>query len=300
MKGLNSIDFNKFDKDHKFRIGAMRFFSFLPDSAYLKFVYRMRTGKKLNLKKPATYNEKLNWLKLHNIHEEYTDLVDKLKVKEYVGNIIGKEYIIPTIGHWESFDEIDWDTLPTSFVLKCNHDSGSIKFIRDKNILTAKERETLKKHFDKRVMDNPFFAGREYPYKNVKSCIIAEPLIEVEPNKMISDYKFFCFDGDPKMLMIVSGRGTDPREDFFDMDYNPLHIINCHIESDIMPARPKCFDEMKNICTKLSKGIPHVRIDLYEINGQIKFGEYTFFTNGGYVLFKPDEWEQQMGDWIKI
>ncbi len=300
MINLNKINFNRIDPNHKLRSMAMKSFSWLPDKTYLKFVYRMRTGKKLNLENPVGFCDKLNWLKLYDRHPEYTQFVDKIAVRDIVKERIGDGYSFPLLGYWKRFEDIDFNKLPNEFVLKCNHDSGSYRIIKDKSALTEKDIKELKKHFNHAVSSNPFFAGREYPYKKVDAYIFAERYMKIDDIKRINDYKFLCFNGEPKLMYICSGRGGDYREDFFDMNFNWQPIKAFHSYSDIPPQKPMCFEEMKEIATKLSFGIKHVRIDLYEYEGKVYFGEYTFYDNGGVVRLSPEEWERKLGEWIKL
>ena len=280
----------------------MGLLSFLPDKPYLKLFYFATTGKKLNLKTPVGYNEKLQWLKLNDKHPEYSKLVDKLAVREHINEVLGEGYCFPLLGKWNSFEEIDFDKLPNGFVLKCNHDSGSTKVIKDKSKLTGKDFKKLKKFFNRRVRSDFFHAGREYPYKGLPRYIMAERLMldEKNPDKSIEDYKFFCFNGELKIMFVATDRSTDCRFDFFDMEFNHLDIVNIHPQSDKKIEKPEKFEEMIEIAKKLSKGIKQVRIDLYELNGKIYFGEYTFFHGGGFSLFNPPKWEKQLGDWIEI
>ena len=292
------VDFyKKIFKDREKRLKLVRLLSFIPDEPYIKLVFRLKSGKKLNLKNPQTFNEKLNWLKLHNKREEYTDLVDKLKVRKYITEKLSADYLFPLLGEWDSFDEIDFDSLPDSFVLKCSHDSGSVKIIKDKDKADKKE---LSRFFKGRLSMNPFCLGREYPYKNVKPKIIAEKLMESSDGKGIRDYKFFCFDGEPKMMFVASDRDTDVKFDFFDMNFNHLDIYNIHPNAETVPEKPKNFEKMKGLCPVLTKGMPFVRLDLYEIDSKIYFGEFTFFHGGGFYEFFPDEWNKKLGDLIEI
>lgn len=280
----------------------MYFLSFLPDKLYLQIFYFCTTGKFINFKNPKGFNEKQQWLKVNDRRLEYGKLVDKFAVREHIEQTLGEEYLIPLLGKWKSFDEIDFDALPNAFVLKCNHDSGSTKVIKDKSALTEKDFKALKKHFNKKLKHDFYYAGREYPYKGLDRCILAEKMMidEQAPESSIEDYKFFCFNGEPKVMFIATDRSTDCRFDFFDMDFNHLDIVNIHPNSDKVIAKPNKFEEMKAIAAKLSQGIPFVRIDLYEINGKIYFGEYTFFHGGGFRLCEPPEWERKLGDWIEL
>ncbi|MBR4333258.1 MAG: glycosyl transferase [Clostridia bacterium] len=276
--------------------------SWLPDEPYVKLFYYATTGRKLNLKNPVTFEDKQQWLKLHDHNDRYTQLVDKYAVREHIKNTIGAEYSFPLLGHWDRFDEIDFDALPEQFVLKCNHDSGSVKVIKSKSALSAEEMQQLKKHFDKKIRRNFYFAGREFPYKNIKPCIIAEQYMtdDKQETSSLNDYKFLCFYGEPKIVLIVTDRATDCRYDFYDMDFKQLDLRYGKGRDDDKNQKPEFFEEMKEIAAKLSEGIPFVRIDLYEVNGQVFFGEYTFYDGGGFQWYKPDEWEYKLGSWLKI
>lgn len=276
--------------------------SFLPDKLYLRLFYFATTGRRINFKNPEGFNEKLQWLKIYDRDPARGKLVDKLALREHIKEVWGEEHLFPLLGYWKSFDEIDFSQLPNGFVLKCNHDSGSTKVIRDKTAMTEADMEALRKHFTKRLKQDFFYAGREYPYKGLKPYIMAEQLMidENDPQKSIEDYKFFCFDGEPKIMFVATDRGTSCKFDFFDMDFNHLDIFNIYPNANKTIEKPAMFEEMKEVAAKLSQGMRHVRIDLYELGGKLYFGEYTFFHGGGFQLFHPEEWEQKLGDWIDI
>ena len=276
--------------------------SFLNDATYLKLFYFFTTGKRLNLKNPVGFNEKLQWLKLYDRHPEYSLLADKLAVKEHINKLLGEGHVFPLLGKWDKFDDIDFSTLPKQFVLKCNHDSGSTKVIQDKSQLTPQKISELRAFYNWRAGRDYFPAGREYQYKGIRPCILAEQLMmdPANPTKSIEDYKFFCFNGVPKIMFVATDRSTDCKFDFFDMDFNHLDIINIHPQAGHPIPKPEKFEEMKRIAAKLSAGIKFVRIDLYELSGKIYFGEYTFFHGGGFRLFEPPEWERKLGDWIDL
>ena len=260
----------------------------------------MRFHHKLNLKNPQTYNEKLQWLKLYDRHEEYTQMVDKYEAKKYVASIIGDEYIIPTLGVYDSFDEIDFHELPNQFVLKCTHNSGGIIICKDKQTLDIKKSRKL---MNKWMKKNPFWSNREYPYKNVKPRIIAEQYMEDESGYELKDYKFFCFDGEVKYIFVATDRGKEDEEtkfDFFDMDWNHLPFTNGHPNNPEPIKKPENFEKMKDLASELSKGIPHVRVDLYNIRGSIYFGELTFFHWSGLTPFVPEEWDYLFGNCIHL
>ncbi len=287
---------------HKIRGTIMYALSFLPDATYVNLFYFAANGKTLNLKNPVTFCEKLNWLKIHDRHPEHSDYVDKLKVRDIVKEKLGEDISIPLLGHWQHFDDIDFDALPNQFVIKCNHDSGSTKIIKDKSSLSEKDFKEMRKFYEKRLKQNFYYAGREYPYKNVVPCILIEELMvdEKNPETSIEDYKFMCFDGKAEMMFIVTDRSTDCRIDYFDRDFNHLDMWNTHINSDKVVNKPDKFDEMWDVAEKLTQGIKFTRLDLYVINGKIYFGEYTFFEGGGFRPYHPDEVNYKLGDMIHL
>lgn len=276
--------------------------SFLPDEAYIRLFYFATTGRILNLKKPVTFEDKQQWLKLHDRKEEYRELVDKYAVRKHIRAVIGEQYSFPLIGHWARFEDIDFNSLPESFVIKCNHDSGSVRVIKNKSALTKKEIEDLRKHFIKRLKRDFYYAGREYPYKGVKPCILIEKYMTDDKQKLssLNDYKFFCFHGVPRIVLIVTDRATDCRYDFYDMNFNHLDLRYGKGRDDDKIQKPDFFNEMKEVAARLSKGIPFVRIDLYEVGGQVYFGEYTFFDGGGFQYYEPEKWEYELGSWLKL
>lgn len=272
----------------------------LPDELYLKVKFRQLMGKKLNLKNPQTFSEKLQWLKLYNRRPEYTTMVDKYAAKDYVAKIIGEEYIIPTLGVWDRPENIEWDKLPNQFVLKCTHDSGGLVICRDKSNLD-KEAAVTKLH--KTLKQNYFRKWREWPYKNVPRRIIAEKYIEPTPDlKDLLDYKFFCFNGEPQYCQVISGRNTKMCCDFFDKDWNhqPFHEPKLYPFSDVPPEKPSKYEEMWNLARCLAKDKPFSRIDFYEVKGHVYFGEITFFPTTGMGGFQPEEYDLAFGNMIQL
>jgi hypothetical protein len=290
------------DSKYRFDILASRgLLNFMSDERFLKRKYQLVFQRKLDLDNPQTYNEKLQWLKLNDRNPLYTTLVDKYAVRQYIANTIGEDYLIPLVGGpWKSFDEIDFDNLPNQFVLKCTHDSGGIVICRDKskfNIKSARYKLT------RNLARNYYYHGREWVYKNVPPQIIAEKYMVDDSGNDLRDYKFFCFDGRVKAMFIATDRARDDVEtkfDFFDMEFNHLPFTNGHPNATIIPKCPASFQKMKELSAKLSKGMPHVRVDLYDINGKVYFGEFTFFHFSGFVPFNPEEWDYTFGDWIKL
>lgn len=291
------MDYKKVFKSQSLRLKLVNCLKIIPNKPYLKIVYKIKTGKKLHLNKPINFTEKMNWLKLNDIHWEYSALVDKITVRDYIREKIGEDICFPMLGLWGKYEDIDFDSLPEQFVLKCNHDSGSVRVITDKSKINHEE---LRKFYKFRLKYNTYVLGRDYPYKNIKPKIIAEQYMAPEGESDIKDYKFFCFDGEPKVMFIITGRSGDTRQDFFDMDFNHLDIVNVYRPSEIPPEKPVMFEEMKMLAAKLAIGMRFVRVDLYEVNGKLYFGEYTFFSGGGFWLFGSDEWERKLGDMIKL
>ena len=275
-------------KDYKYA-------SLIPDKMFLKCFYRKHLNKKLNLKNPQTYNEKLQWLKLYDRKPIYTTMVDKAAAKEYVANILGEEYIITTLGIWNSPDDIEFDRLPNQFVLKTTHDSGGVVICKDKSHFDIKN---AKEKLNGLLKKKAFYYGREWPYKNVIPRVIAEEYIS-DSHGELNDYKFFCFDGKAKALFVATDRFTDTKFDFFDLDFNHLPIVNGHPNADREFVKPNDFEKMIKIAEKLSVGIPHVRVDLYNIESKIYFGELTFSHYSGIVPFEPEKWDNIFGEWLK-
>ena len=270
-----------------------------PDKQYLKIIYRQLIGSELDLEHPRTFNEKLQWLKLYNRNPLYTRMVDKCEAKKYVADIIGDEYIIPTLAVYNDTREIDLDALPEKFVLKCTHDSGSIAICKDRKTFRKDEAFAM---LEKGLKKNYFWENREWPYKNVKPRIIAETYMEDIGTGELRDYKFFCFGGKVKALFIAEDRQGDEETkfDFFDADFHHLDIRNGHPNASVPPEKPLSFEKMKEMAERLSQGIPHLRVDFYEANGKIYFGELTFSHMSGLVPFEPAEWDLRFGQWLEL
>lgn len=271
------------------------------DRFFLEMRYSLSFGRRLSFENPQTYSEKLQWLKLYNRRPEYTNMVDKYAAKKYVADIIGEKYIIPTYGIWDNPEMIEWDKLPNQFVLKTTHDSGGVVICRNKMLF---DRTAAINKLCKALKTDFYWRNREWPYKNVPRRIIAEKYIEsCRDTHELPDYKFFCFDGVVKALFIATDRQNPEEEvkfDYFDADFNPLPFRQGHQHAKIMPAKPRNFDLMKKIAAKLSDGIPHVRVDLYEVDGQVYFGELTFFHFSGFSPFYPVEWDNIFGDMLTL
>ena len=272
----------------------------MDDRTFIKWEYFSGMRKFPDIYNPKTFNEKLQWLKLNDVHPEYSRIVDKAEAKEYVKEVLGEDadkHIIPTLGIWDTFDEIDFDKLPKQFVLKTTHDSGGVAIVKDKEKMDLSE---VRNKIERSLKHNYFFEHREYPYKNVTPRIIAEEFMVDESGTELKDYKFFCFNGEPKMLFVATDRPFDTRFDFFDMEWNHLPFKQGHPLASKKIVKPAGFEEMKMLSKRLSKGFKHVRVDLYDINGWIYFGELTFFHFSGNVPFEPKEWDYIIGDWLNL
>ncbi|MCC5894468.1 MAG: glycosyl transferase [Alkalibacterium sp.] len=278
-------------------LGHRGFFKWMNDERYLKIAYWCKMNKFLNLKSPSSYSEKLQWLKLYDRNPKYTNLVDKYNVREYISQSIGEEYLIPLLGVWDQVDEINFEKLPSQFVLKCTHDSGGLVICKDKNKIDTKR---TKKRLKDSLKHNYYFGQREWIYKDIKPKIIAEKYMVDESKKELKDYKFFCFNGEAKVMFIASNRGVDTRFDFYDLDFNHLPFEQRYPNSTYSLKKPKGFEKMVELAEVLSKNIPHVRIDFYNIDGVIYFGEMTFFHFSGWEKFNPSKYDELFGSWLQL
>lgn len=273
------------------------------DRLYLSAIYRLSLGKRIHWDAPSTFNEKMQWLKLWSKDKGFERYVDKYEVRKYIAEKIGDEYLIPAYGVWERFEDIEFDSLPADYVLKTTHDSGGIVIVRNNTIPP-----TAKKFLNNRLKNNYFYREREYPYRNVKPRIIAEKYMTDESGTELKDYKFFCFNGKPEVLFIASNRfnakGEKARFDYFNMDLKKLPFTSLgHLNAftDGSQHSPIAnFEKMKELAAILSEGFPFIRIDFYNINGKIYFGEMTFFQDAGIVPFSPEEWDLKLGNMIKL
>ena len=268
------------------------------DKFAIKLKYRLLMKRKIDLKNPKTFNEKLNWIKLYYRKPIMTTMADKYEVKKYVSNIIGDEYVIPSIAIYDKWDDIDFDKLEAPFVLKTTHSSGVIAVVKDKYLLDYK---TAKKRFNKSLKENYFYSCREWPYKDIKPRIIVEKYIKDSKEDNLPVYKFFCFDGEPYLVQTIKNDKTSYETiDYFDMNWERLDLKQNFENSEIPLDQPSNFKEMKALAEKLSKGFPFVRVDLYSVDGKIYFSEFTFFSDAGYTKFYPDKWDLMLGEKIKL
>lgn len=279
------------------KLSKSRFLRHCSDKVALKIKYKAVFGRKLNLKNPQTFNEKLQWLKLYNRKPEYTTMVDKYAAKKYVANIIGEEYIIPTLGVWEKFDDINFDDLPNQFVLKTTHGSGDVVICKDKNTF---DKESAKKKLTKALKTDFYKISREWPYKNVPRRIIAEQYMECE-NGQLNDYKLFVFNGHVKCCFVVTDRfSSQMYVTFFDRSGALMPFERGYPSKKEGLQLPPEYEKMIDLAEKLAKDVPFLRVDFYNVNNIIFLGELTFFPGGGFEQFNPDDWDCRLGEWLQL
>ena len=290
------------DENYRFLVNnAHGFYRNMPDDEFLKRLFRIKLGYELNLDDPKTFNEKLQWLKLYDRKQIYTTMVDKYAVKEYVAGIIGEQYIIPTLCVCDSFDEINFASLPNQFVLKCTHDSGGLVICRDKAKLDMK---AARKKISSCLKKNYYYKFREWPYKGVKPRVIVEKYMEDE-SRELRDYKVLCFNGIPKLIEVHQGRYTDHQtQDFYDTGWHKTTISQANLQryqaTCDVAEKPEKLDEMLALSSSLAKGIPQLRVDWYQVMGKLYFGEMTFFDGAGLDPFDNYEDDLLLGNWIML
>ncbi len=276
---------------------------FIPDKTYLKIMYKYYMGRKLNLVKPESFNAKLQWLKLYDRKAIYTNMADKVKAREIVKVKIGEKYLVPLIGIWNTSEEIDFNSLPEQFVMKCNHNSGKGMCICQSK--TDLDIEKTKADLKAGLEENYYYSAREWPYKNIKRKIICEKYLSVGNGELLNDYKVLCFNGKPKLIELHKGRfSSHQTEDFYDTDWNKTDISqykSCGLpKSESTEEKPSCLNEMLELSGKLAEGIPHLRVDWYVLNGKLYFGEMTFYDGAGFDAFDRYEDDLMLGSWIHL
>lgn len=278
---------------------GFKIFRIIPDSIYLKLKYKLKMKKTLNLKKPQTFNEKLQWLKLYDRKPEYTNKTDKYEVRKYIAKTIGEEYLIPLIGVWDKFEDIDFNSLPNQFVLKPNHTSGNVYVCKDKSKIDYVE---LKKEVNMWLKREYYWVHREWPYKDIKPRIICEEYMVDESGVELKDYKFMSFNGEVKCSFVCLNRNSPNglNVDFYDMDWKSMPFERHYQNSGTLIPRPKNFDKMVELAEKLSEDIPFVRVDFYEVDRNMFFGELTFYPGSGFEEFTPESYDHLLGSWIKL
>lgn len=282
------------------KIGVFeKFAPYLPDRLYLRLKYWVYTGSKLHIDNPVTFNEKLQWLKLYGRRPIDTILADKIAVKEYISKTIGSEYVIPLLGVWNSFDDIEFDKLPNQFVLKTSHDSGGVVVCKDKSKLDI---ASVKTKLSKSLKRNYFTYSRETAYKEIPRKIFAEAYMEDSKTKELRDYKFFCFNGKVHFFKVDFGRFVQHRANYYDVSCKLLNFGEkiCPPDYNANIEIPESICQMITLAEKLSHNIPFVRIDFYYIDGRIFFGEFTFSPAGGMGLFTDGKIDAQLGTLITL
>lgn len=294
---------NYIQKPNLFLLALLKKFWFLfSDKTYLKIRYYLEMHEKLNLNDPKKFTEKIQWLKLYDRKDEYMRLVDKITVKQYVESVISKDIIIPTLGVWNNFDDIDFNILPNEFVLKTNHSGGStgVVICKDKRNFDISHARKL---LNSSLKSNSYYTTKEWTYKNIKPKIFAETLLHSDNGKDLTDYKFYCFHGVPTYCQVISNRRTNETIDFFDANWvhQSFYGLNPKCKQSIVPIeKPQNYKLMLDIARTLSQNIPFVRVDLYNINGHIYFGEITFYPASGFGVFTPTAWDLTLGQKITL
>lgn len=263
------------------------------DAKYLKLLYRVKTGDKLRFDNPQTLNEKLQWLKVYDRKPVYNRMVDKYEVRGIIAETVGEEYLIPLLGVWNSFDEIDFDSLPDKFVLKCTHDSGGLSICTDKKTFDI---EKARKRINHCMDRNYYLNSREWPYKDVKPRIIAEQFMVDETGWDLKDYKIFCFNGRADYVEVDFNRSIEHKLNPYDFDWNPLNFCDSSkndYSADI--PKPKRLSEMKEIAEKFSKDMDFLRVDFYSIGDKLYIGELTLCPGSGFIAFDPKETDLTYG-----
>lgn len=298
--------FKRFILSSRYRtlyLASLGFYNTLSDEDFLKKKFKAALGKELNLDTPQTFNEKLQWLKLNDRNPEYIKMVDKVEAKKYVARIIGEEHIIPTLGVWSDPDDIDFKSLPNQFVLKCNHNSGiGMCICTDKSKLNLKK---VRNELKKALKQDFYMHGREWPYKNVKRKVLAEKYMmdkSMTTNNGLNDYKFLCFNGKVLCSFVCTERFSSEglKVTFFDREWNEMPFERIYPKSSILIPKPLNYNYMLELAEKISKNIPFLRVDFYEINGEVYFGELTFSPGGGFEGITPEEWDFTLGSWIDL
>ncbi|MGL5228979.1 MAG: ATP-grasp fold amidoligase family protein [Bacteroidales bacterium] len=279
------------------------YFSWLPDKFYLSLRFRCQMGYWIDWKNPKTFSEKIQWLKLYNRKPEYTQMVDKFAVKDFVEKKIGQEYIIPTLGVWDKVESIEWSKLPNQFVMKTTHGGGG------SGVIVCRDIENLDKDASSKILNSSldvdiYLNLREWPYKNVKKRIIAEKYLEenFNENSELKDYKFFCFNGKVEFFKIDFNRFINHKANYFlpDGKILPFGEISCPPDFDVILDMPSKLNKMLSLASKLAEDLPFIRVDFYEVNGSIYFGEMTFYPASGMGRFTDEIWDLKIGDLLSI
>lgn len=288
-------------KSQQLRLKILKVLSFIPNGFMLRVQYYIKQGRMLDLKNPKLFTEKIQWLKLHDRDERFHAMVDKVRAKEYVANIIGEQYIVPTYGVWDNVDQIDFESLPEQFVLKTNTGGGNL------NVVICKSKTYLDMNIVRHKLAisggryTSRSSGREWPYEGIRKCVLAEAYLQNKDDAELTDYKFYCFNGEPMYCQVIGNRSTGETIDFYDREWERQEFIGLNpdtVHAAKPAAKPENLSEMLNVARKLSAGRPFLRVDLYNVNGKVYFSELTFYPASGYGFFNPPEWDRKLGDMI--
>lgn len=296
MVDMISYDKNVFKRSPLYLLKYLS--KYLPDRLYLYIKYYIRTGEFLNLKTPVKFNEKIQWLKINDRRHVYTQMVDKYEAKNYVAKQIGSTVIIPTIDIWDNFKDINFDELPEQFVLKTTHDSGGVYVCKNKSSLNIDLCENI---LNTSLGRNYYYHGREWPYKGIKPRIIAEEYLVDETNEQLKDYKIFTFNGEPKIIQVDYDRHITHKRNLYDLDWTYIDgSIGFPTDPSYTISKPIMLDLMLEYSKKLSKNIPHLRVDFYSVGTKIYFGELSFYHGSGFEKFSPESLGEQFGEWLEL
>lgn len=285
------------DKKKRFLfLSNIGFYNWMGDKKYLEKRFKLLIGEKLDLEDPKTFNEKMQWLKLYDRKKIYSKMADKYEAKRIVEKEVGAKYVIPTIGVYNKFDEINFNKLPKRFVIKCTHDSGGVVICLDKNSFDV---AAAKKKLEKKMKKNYFYDKREWPYKNVRPRILVEEYVKDDLTEDLRDYKFMCFNGEPKYVYITV-KNDNIFENYYDMDFKVVGINHGFPRSCVEFKKPKLFNEMKDVARRLSRDTPFLRVDLHYVNDKILFGEMTFYDWAGFRPFVSENIDRELGDCIDL
>ncbi|WP_276861677.1 ATP-grasp fold amidoligase family protein [Anaerococcus tetradius] len=284
--------------EYRIRVNSkLGFYDNLEDIEFIKLLFKASMGYKLPLENPKTFNEKLQWLKLYDRKPEYTIMVDKYKVRDYISKKIGGDYLIPLIDVWDDPDEIDFNLLPNQFVLKCNHNSGGVFICKNKNNFDIVK---VKKELKKELKRDYYLSGREWPYKDVPRKIICEKYMVDESGYELKDYKIFCFNGEPKFIQMDYDRFSNHRRKFYDSNWNQIDFKFIYDSDNTNFQIPKNLNKMLELSRILSRDVTFLRTDFYIIKNKIYFGELTFYPESGFGKFTPKNWDGLLGDLINL
>jgi len=294
----------KADPQFLFRTCAVKFMRLpvirrvVPASFFASLEYRLEMGKKLNLKNPHTLSEKVQWLKLNDRNPIYVRLMDKYEVRQYIKSEVGEQYLVPLIGLYDTVDEIPFEALPNQYVIKCTHDSGSVIFKNAANLISTQD---IKTHLAKALQTNYYYQHREWGYKDIRPRVICEHLIHTRDGNQPRDYKYFCFDGEPRFLVVVTDRATGAMMNFYDLEWNVLPVTQHYPPINYVLDRPGKFSAMIDIARKLAQGFRHMRVDMYlDAEENIFVGELTFYHFAGIVKFEPEEYDEYFGRFFHL